>query len=276
MFKFIILGIVQGLTEFFPVSSSAHLVIFQHLFGIDKNVVFLDIVLHLGTLCALVLFFRNDIFTLVSSFLVALFDIFFRRRISYVWKYDTNFRLCIYILVSTVLTGYLAMNSRNFFERLFYSTGAVIFALFINSVIIFSTRGLYFGQRSLKNLTIRDAIIFGITQVAALAPGISRSGLTISLMLFRNVEKEGAFKFSFLVSIPVIAGAFLVSLRDSATESSFPLFYLILGFIFSFLSGLIALFILRKILRQSSFYKFSIYCFCLAVLLFFLKLKGFF
>jgi len=276
MIKFVILGIVQGLTEFLPVSSSAHLVIVQHIFGIEKNVVFLDVVLHIGTLCSLLVFFRNDIFRLVTSFFVAIIDIVFHRRISYIWKYDTNFRLCIYILIGSAITGYIGLSAKDFFESLFYSTTTVIVALFLTGVILFSTKNLHFGQRELKNLTIRDSIIYGISQVAAIIPGISRSGLTISVLLFRNVDRESAFKFSFLASIPVIAGAFIVKLRDVNVEGGMPVFSLLLGFLFSFFSGLIGLFILRSIVKHRGFYKFSIYCFCLATLLFLLKLKGFF
>jgi len=277
MLKFIILGIVQGLTEFLPISSSAHLVIIQHLFGIDKNVVFLDVVLHLGTLCSLLFFLREDIFVLISSFLVALSDILLRRRIFYVWKYDSNFRLCIYILVSTALTGYLAINLRTYFEKLFYFIPLVIAALIVNGIILLSTKNLLYGQRDLRHITIRDAIIFGIVQVFALAPGISRSGLTISLLLFRNIKNESAFKFSFLVSIPIVAGAFVVSIKDFMGDtSSLPLVYLVVSFLLSFFTGIFSLFILRKILKQNSFYKFSFYSFCLAILVLLLKLKGFF
>ena len=276
MIIFILLGIIQGITEFLPVSSSAHLVIFQSIFGIENNVVFLDVVLHLGTLFSLLVFFRHDIFRLVSSFFVALVDIVFHRRISQIWRYDTNFRLCIYILISSAITGYAVLSGKSFFETLFYSKVIVIGGLFLTSVILFSTKNIYAGQKSLKNLTIRDAVIYGIVQVAAIIPGISRSGLTISLLLFRNVDRESAFKFSFLASIPIIAGAFIVELKGVENMNNMPIFSLIIGFLFSFFSGLFALFVLRSIVKGRGFYKFSVYCFCLATLLFLLRVKGIF
>lgn len=277
MIAFILLGLIQGITEFFPVSSSGHLVIFQHLLEIEKNVVFLDVVLHLGTLCSLIIFFRRDIFFLCSNLFTATYDVIFRKRMFYVWRYDEKFRLCAYILVITLITGFVAMVGKGFFESQFESLNTVILSLFIMSLILFSTKRYDHGQRFLRHISLKDAILLGLVQSLAIIPGISRSGITISLLLFLNTDKENAFKFSFLASIPIILLAFIVKFKEiQGITREIPMLYLSSGFIFAFLSGLIALFILRRILKGRSFYKFSYYCFALSIIVLLLKTRNFF
>lgn len=276
MVKFILLGIVQGLTEFFPVSSSGHLVILQHILEIDKNVVFLDLVLHLGTLCATVIFFRKDISVLLYNFFIGLNDIIFRRRLSYILKYDDKFKLSIHIIIITLVTGITVRMGRDFFERQFENVNSVIVSLFIMSAILFLTKHFTLGQRRLRHLSLKDTILFGMVQALAFIPGISRSGLTISMLLFRNLDKDSAFKLSFLASIPAILGAFFIKLREvQGVTTDIPLLYLISGFLFAFISGSAALYILRLVLKQSNFYKFSFYCFVLSITILILKLRGF-
>jgi undecaprenyl-diphosphatase len=276
MFKFILLGITQGITEFFPVSSSGHLVILQNILGIKQNVVFLDVILHLGTLLALLLFFAKDILILVSKFIVALYDIFFRGKLFYIWRYDDKVRLSVYIIIVTLITGFIAMRGKNFFESQFDSINTVLVGLFIMSFILFMTRNCDVGQRFLRHITIRDALFLGLVQAIAIIPGISRSGITISLLLFMNMDRESAFNFSFLVSIPVILGAFIVKLKDTqGLPQEIPFLYLLSGFFFAFISGVITLYLLKFILRsRRGFYKFSYYCFLLAVAIIVLKMRG--
>lgn len=274
MVRFILLGLVQGITEFFPVSSSGHLVILQHILEIDKNVVFLDVVLHLGTLFSLVIFFRRDIFVLFSNFFVAIYDIVFRRRMSYVLRYDDKFKLCIHIVVITVITGFIAIAGKDFFEKQFETINTVILCLFIMSLILFLTKNFIHGQRRLRHISLKDSILFGLVQSLAIMPGISRSGITISMLLFRNLDKESAFKLSFLASIPIILGAFILKFKETqGIIRDIPLLYLTSGFLFAFMSGLVALYILRMILKQKNFYKFSYYCFFLSVIVLLLKLR---
>jgi len=274
MFKFILLGIVQGITEFFPVSSSGHLVILQNLLGISKDVVFLDVILHLGTVCALLVFFGKDILILFSKFVTAIYDILFRGKLFYIWRYDDKVRLCVYIGVVSAITGFIAVWKKDFFESQFESVNTVLVSMFIMSYILFSTKGLDSGQRYLRHLTIKDAVFLGLIQAIAIIPGISRSGITIALLLFFNMDKESAFRFSFLAAIPVILGAFILKLQDThGTAQGLPFLYLSSGFIFSFLSGLVALYFLSFILRRKrGFYKFSYYCFLFGIIILILKI----
>ncbi|MDD5617962.1 MAG: undecaprenyl-diphosphate phosphatase [Candidatus Omnitrophica bacterium] len=275
MLKLILLGIVQGATEFFPVSSSGHLVILQKILGVDQNVVFLDAVLHLGTLFALVIFFSGDIVILFSKFITALYDTFFRGKIFYIWRYDEKVRLCVYIIIVTFITGYIGLWGKDFFESQFESVNTVLFSLIFMSFILYATKNSDSGQRYLRHITIRDAIFLGLVQAIAIIPGISRSGITISLLLFLNMDKESAFKFSFLASIPVILGAFIVKLKDTqGVTQGIPFSYLSSGFISSFVGGLVALYILNFILkRKKGFYKFSYYCFFVAMVILVMKIR---
>lgn len=274
MICYLFLGIVQGITEFLPISSSGHLVIFQRLFGMHEQVVFFDVVLHVGSLCSLLVFFRTDLFVLFSNFLSAIIDIVFRRRFGYVLRYNDKFRLCIYLMVTVAVTGSIALLGKNFFESLFESIPWLIVGFIITGVVLLSTKHYHFGQRYLQHILLRDAFFVGILQSFAIVPSISRSGMTLCALFFRNVDKESAFKFSFLVSIPLIAGAFIVKLHDVVSlERTIPFGYLLVGFLASFVSGLIALNVLRMIILGRNFYKFAYYCFAMALLVLMLKIK---
>ncbi len=275
MIKFIFLGIVQGITEFLPVSSSGHLVVLQHLLEIDKNVVFLDVILHLGTLCSLLIFFRKDILILLSNLFITLNDIIFRKRIHYALKYDDKFKLCIHITIITLITGFVGFIGIDFFESQFENIDTVILSLFIMSIVLFLTKNFLHGQRHLRHVLLRDSVLFGLVQSLAIIPGISRSGITISMLLFRNMEKDSAFKLSFLSSIPIILCAFIFKFKQAqGIPRDIPLIYLVFGFLFAFLCGLAALYILRSVLKRDKFYRFSYYCFFAAIVILVLKLRN--
>ncbi|MFC1709652.1 undecaprenyl-diphosphate phosphatase [Candidatus Omnitrophota bacterium] len=274
MIRFILLGIVQGITEFFPVSSSGHLVVLQHILEIERNVVFIDVVLHLGTLFSLLVFFRKDISVLCYNFFIALGDILFRNRMSYILKYDDKFKLSLHIIVITIITGFIGFYRKDFLERQFENINTVIFSLFLMSLILLLTKNFVHGQRRLRHISLKDSILFALVQALAIIPGISRSGITISMLLFRNLEREDAYKLSFLASIPIILGAFIFKFRETqGIPRDIPMLYLISGFLFAFLCGLAALYILRSVLRHRNFYKFSYYCFFIAIVILFLKLR---
>lgn len=277
MIKFILLGLVQGITEFLPVSSSGHLVILQNILGINKDIVFLDVVLHLGTLCSLMIFFRQDIFVLFFNFIAAVYDILFRGKLFYILRHNHKFRLCIYIGITTLITGFIAIRWKGFFERQFESVNTVALSLFIMSIILFLTKNYIYGQRYLEHISLKDSILLGLAQSFAIIPGISRSGTTISVLLFRNINKESAFKLSFLSSMPVILGAFILKFKETqgiTRETPFSHFFS--GFFAAFITGLIVLYILRWIIKNKNFYKFSYYCFFLSLIVLVLKLKHIF
>ncbi len=243
MLKYIILGITQGLTEFLPVSSSGHLVIMQRILGLTGEELVLSVVLHLGTVLALLVFFHKDIFKLLR-----------------------NFRWVLFILLVTVITGVIGISGKDFFKSLFSAPSYIGLGLLVTGAILILTKKIRGYKR--EDLNIKDALILGLTQGIAIIPGISRSGITISTLLFRGIKADTVFRFSFLASIPAILGAALLEAKDIALVYQGHAGNLIAGFIFSFLTGIIALSLLRKMILDAKFYYFGYYCITAALLMF--------
>lgn len=241
--KYIFLGIIQGLTEFLPVSSSAHLVLFQDLLGFKENQILLDIVLHVGSLFALIVFLFKDI----KRFLTA--------------------KSLFYIFLATVLTAAVVLLGEDFFEIMFAAPQKLVLPLFITGIVLLCTKKFSKGLRTLSELKIGDALWLGIFQGLSVIPGLSRSGITISALLFRNVERETAFKFSFLASILAILGALLFKIGEFSQVSFFEFKYMVFGFLASFLSGLMALKILLTVIRKARLHLFGYYCLVLGLVL---------
>lgn len=245
--KYIALGVIQGLTEFLPLSSSAHLVIFQELFQMQKEQILLyNIVLHAGSLLALVVFLSKDIKHLLQK------------------------KVLFYICLATALTAVVVILGKGFFESLFLSSRNLAAPLLITGIILLFTSKFTKGKRAMGNLKITDAFWLGIAQGLSVIPGLSRSGITIATLLFRNVERETAFKFSFLSSIPAILGALIFKINELSQISFFEYGPLLCGFFASFLSGLLALKILFTLIRQARLYLFGYYCVALSLFLFWL------
>lgn len=243
MFKYIFLGIIQGLTEFLPVSSSGHLVLLQHILNIQEQQLLNIIVLHLATATALMVFFISDIIKVMK-----------------------DLRLILSILVVTIITGLIAITGKDYFESLFSSVNVVAFSLFVTGIILLYTKGFLKYTRSIKDINIKDALILGLTQALAITPGISRSGITISSLLFRKIDKDSAFKFSFLASIPAVFGAFILEARGLKLDFSSISPNLLVGFGSAFISGLVSLYILKTVLKRAKFFYFGYYCILIAVL----------
>lgn len=241
MLKYIFLGIIQGVTEFFPVSSSGHLVILQKLFGIADNAVTLTVVLHLGTVLALLVFFFKDIFKML-------------RDIKYLSL----------IIVVTIVTGIIGITGKDFFEGLFGSPKLVALALIFTGIILILTKK--FMDAKSEVLDIKDALILGLAQGFAIIPGISRSGITISTLLFRKVDRKTSFSFSFLASIPAVFGAAILKAKDIGLLSSVDLKNFIWGFIFSFIAGIFSLWLLKRIIDKAKLYYFGYYCIFIALI----------
>lgn len=244
MLKYIFLGIVQGLTEFFPVSSSGHLVILQKLLAMSPDTVAVAVVLHLGTCLSLLVFFFKDILKLLR-----------------------DIKQILLILVVTLITGAIGVTGKHFFQGLFQSTQAVGIALLITGIILLLIKKFQSGER--KTVKLKDAVILGATQGLAIAPGISRSGITISTLLFRKFERRTSFNFSFLAAIPAIFGAALLEAKDISLAINPGL---LAGAIFSFIFGLAALWLLRRLMLRAKLHYFAVYCMIVGILtLIFLK-----
>ncbi len=246
LFQVIILGIVQGLTEFFPISSSAHLVILQHLFGIKRDVILLDVVLHAGTLLAIIFVFWKEILTII-------------KEIPFLFKKEgmerEGSRLFYLILAGTIPTLLMGALYKKEIESAFLSPKLAGSLLLFTASILFLTK----FTREKSEIKIVHAIIIGVFQGLALLPGISRSGATIASALALGWKREYAFKFSFLLSIPAVVGANILELLDLKMRI-INQWNLLAGFISSFVLGYLSLNILSPIVRKGKFHLFSIYC----------------
>ena len=249
-FKTLFLGIVQGLTEFLPVSSSGHLYIFQYFLSFEKVGLALDVMLHLGTLFAVIIYFR--------SYLIQLFKKIFLEK-----KSGINDLLIIGLGVfPAVLVGFFfgsfIENSR--------SMNLVIINYLIMGIILYLIKN---KKESSNNINYKTAILIGIVQSLALLPGISRSGITIASAILLGVKKDEAVKFSFVMSIPLIFGATLYKLGDIAVLASDSISIIFSGFVVSSIVGYFAIVWMMKVVELNTFWRFSIYCWLLAIILLF-------
>jgi undecaprenyl-diphosphatase len=247
LFEAAALAIVQGLTEWLPISSSGHLVIIQQLFGIKASVAF-DVMLHLGTLIAVVYFLRKDIAKL--------------------FKFDEESKKTIaYIICGSLPIALLAFAFKSFFESLFSNLLAVATALILNGFILYSTK-FFHGK---KKLDLFKAFAIGLAQAFSIIPGISRSGITISAGLICKMDKKEAYKFSFLLSIIAILGASFFKLGEINLTAE-PIESILLGIAVSALFGFFALKTVAKLVLSSNFHKFAYYCWLLGFLFLVLSL----
>jgi undecaprenyl-diphosphatase len=251
--KYILLGIIQGLTEFLPVSSSGHLVVFQALLKVPHSIAF-DVVVHLATALAVVVYFWKDILELFTS----------KRR------------MLVLIAIGTVFTGGMGLGFKDFFEGLFSSVFAVGCFLLVSGLVIILAEWLGKGKRKLEEMNVWDAILIGLAQGCAIAPGLSRSGTTISASLARNLNRDLAARFSFLLSLPAILGAGVVESKAilEAGAAGIGLVPLLLGFAAAFISGWVAIKIFMLVIRRSSLRGFAYYCFAAGLLILLFSLRG--
>jgi undecaprenyl-diphosphatase len=269
----LVLGIVQGLTEFLPVSSSGHLVLGQHLFGINEPEVFFDVVLHLGTLGAVCVVFRQEIYTLLNEVVHLPGILFHKNSLIRAWQERPAFRLLVLILAGSVPTGLIGFVFKDLFESMFASTLTVSFALLFTGLFLFLTGRIREGTREITGFRILDAFLIGLAQGLAIIPGISRSGATISTGLFLKLDRELIVRYSFLLSIPAILAALVLQVKD-AGQSTFTPLGLSLGFLAALISGFLALLLLLKIVRRGRLHFFAYYCWLVGLTGLGLTLKG--
>jgi len=258
--KAIILGLVQGLTEFLPVSSSGHLVLAQSLLNVTEAPLFFDVMLHFGTLLAVVVFFWRDIRDVLSSL--------FGRDPSKSHK-TSNFRskssarlFAWYIIVGTIPTVIIALVLKKTIEKAFTDPLLVSITLIVTGIILWLSGRV--GQRG-KLLNTGRAFVIGIAQGIAALPGISRSGATISTALMAGVDGEQAARFSLIMSIPAIFGATLIELNEvQSVDVSIAM--ILAGMLVAFVVGVIAIKFLVSVLRKGHFSRFAYYCWAVGAL----------
>jgi len=253
------LGFIQGVTEFLPVSSSAHLVIFQNLFGVKQPQLFLDVALHFGTLVATIIFLRGELLALLKGLLFyALYQLRGEKH-KITDEHTAMARLGALVVVGLIPTGLIGFFFRDQFELLFGSLLAVGMMLMVTGGVLWMTRAVEEGMKDGETLSMMDALIIGFIQGLAIAPGISRSGSTISFGLFRKCKKSFSFHFSFLLSIPAILGAMLLE-WETPVLSTGELWQVIAGALMAAVVGYLCLRFLREMVQKGHLHFFSPYC----------------
>lgn len=263
IFQALILGITQGLTEFLPVSSSAHLVDLPQLLGWAAQPLVFDTTLHLGTAAALILFFWQDLF---KYYLALLKDMLAHRFIF--GKYSRESRFAFYLLISTIPATIIGLLFNEFIETYFRGLISTAVTLIFGSVLMIVAEK-YFAKNStgdiLQKMTVKKSLIIGSFQTLALFPGVSRSGSTISSGMYMGLSREEAARFSFLASVPIVLEAGIYQLIKSPDQIlGANLITVLVGFVASFLVGLLVIRFLLKFLRSKSLNVFIAYRLVLA------------
>lgn len=260
IFKAIILGIIQGATEFLPISSSAHLVIFQHLFNVDLEagpIVAFDVCLHVGTLLAVIFALRKEVMVIIRGFFVPTTA---GDSLDGGFAPEMSRRAVWLIIIGTIPAVIIGFSFKGFFEELFTGTLPVGIALIVTGIVLFATRFVKRHDVDLPKMKWWHAIAVGLAQAAAIIPGISRSGSTISVGLFSKLDPQLAAKFSFLLSIPAIGGAAILEWKNFQYISQTNVLSIIFGTLFAFIVGYLCVRWMLAIMRGVRLSWFAVYC----------------
>ena len=255
----IILGLVQGTTEFIPVSSSGHLVLVPWLLGWESPGLVFDTVVHLGTLVAVLAYFWRDWLGLISAWL--------RGLVRWDWR-DPQARLMWLLIVGSLPAAVIGYLLEHFFESLFGKPAWVSVFLLVTAGLLALSERWGEQNREMSSLRWRDALVIGLAQTAAMAPGISRSGATLAAGLLCGMRRTAAARFSFLLATPVIFGAGLLQLVDlfSSPDPLTQVPGLFAGFVAAAASGYLCIWGLLRYLQRGRLYPFAIYCACAGLL----------
>ena len=256
----ILLGLIQGLAEFLPISSSGHLAILQNFLRIGdlENQMLFDVLLHLGTLGAVIFAYHTELRGLCREGLMMLHMQKPKRGA----RQDPARRRLLLFLIAATLPLIPAAFLSDYLDSLFYDTFFIGFALIATGFLLLAADRYGHGNKTEKAMTLSDALVIGLAQMIAVVPGLSRSGTTISAGLLRGFDRNFAVKFSFLLSIPAVLGANLVSLVKAfaaGVDWSMAPKYLV-GVLVAFVSGYFAIYLLRMIVQRGKFGGFAYYC----------------
>lgn len=263
----IIMGIVQGLTEFLPISSSGHLVLLENLIGVKAETgIFFAVMLHVGTLFSVVIVFYKDIFHIIREFFLMTGEMLKGRGLAV--KRNPYRNMAVMIIIATIPTGVIGIVFNDMFEGLFSSVRAVSVTLLVTGIILYISDKLNKGRKKPEDIRVKDAVVVGLFQGAAITPGISRSGSTIFGGLLMGFNRELATKFSFILSIPAIGGAALLEgmefIEKPAVHQS--LFITVAGMLSAAVAGTFAIRFLVVLLNRGKLHYFSYYCWCIGIL----------
>ncbi len=272
-YQAMILGILQGLTEFLPVSSSGHLALGQCFFGMTEPNLFFDVSLHMGTLLAVGVVFREEIFSILNTLMR-----FAKALLKGPAGGDPlqkigalpDMRFLFFIVIGSVPTAVLGLFFKQYVDVLFRSLNFVGCMLFITGTFLWFTRNIPSStsedNQGIMAMRWKHALLIGVCQGMAVLPGISRSGATITAALFAGIDRETAARFSFLLSIPAIVGAEILSFKDFLSTGIVMDSSIVYGTLISFVVGYLALIALLKIVKNGKIYLFAPYCWVLGAI----------
>lgn len=251
IFQGFILGLVQGLTEFLPISSSGHLVLFQKLFGLSQGVLTFDMAVHFATLFSVVWIFRKDVIGMI------------RRPFS---------RLTLLVIVGTIPAGLVGVLFKSTIEKIFESGVTLGIEFIFTGVVLWLAENIRSKNKMVENTTYFDAAVVGTAQAIAILPAVSRSGLTLAGALMRGMNREFALKFSFLLSIIPIFGGAVLDLKDvikpePGAAVAVEIWPLLVGMLVAAVSGYLAIKFMLKVFSKASLKVFSYYVFVLGALI---------
>ena len=253
----VILGFIQGVAEFLPISSSGHLAIFQKFLGLTtQEDMFFDILLHIATLCAVFVAYWSEIKAIVLEF----FTMIGVRKLPKGQQPDRLSRRMILFIIVATLPLFLVLPFKDNVEGLKNETWFIGLALLTTGTLLFLSDRFGRGRKDIKDATLLDAVLVGCAQAVATVPGLSRSGTTISAGMGRGFNREFAVKFSFLMSIPAIVGAFILELVDAFQVGVVWNWSYLVGMLVAAVSGYLSIYLLKMITRRSTFGGFCYYC----------------
>ncbi len=261
LLKYIILGLVQGIAEPLPISSSGHLIIAQYFFDIDLPGLTFEMFTNFGSLIAIVIFFRRKLLEIIKDFFF-----FLKTREE---KYKPNFWYVIFIAIATIPVVICGLLFNSILEKYLANIYIVASALLVTALILFIINRLSFKkEKKDSEITVVDSLLIGMSQVLALIPGISRSGATISAARTRKISTTSAMKFSFLLYIPVSLGAGILGIKDLLTEDSLSnhIPYYLVSFVVAGIATFFAIKFFANVLNNKKLHYFSIYCVSVAIL----------
>lgn len=272
----VLLGLIQGLTEFFPVSSSGHLVIAKHFLKINLPGAAFEAFVHFGTVVAVIVLFRKEIKLLVTSFFDSIYKLFQGEKILNIFKNDSSSKLAWFLIISTMPAAIIGYTFSSYFEILFSKPIIASLMLTITGTLLwFGNKNFPGGNKNISEITFKDAIFIGLAQAVAIIPGISRSGLTVIAGLSRNLDREFAAKYSFILSVPIILGASMFKIRE-LSSLNIDLSILILSGFVAAISSYGAMKIFIGLLKNRKIYFFSYYLWIISGLTIWISLsKGF-
>jgi undecaprenyl-diphosphatase len=248
----IVLGILQGLTEFLPVSSSGHLVVLQYLLGLGQPMLAYDVLLHIGTLIAVVAYFRREVAGMAVSLVAPA-------------RFPAGRRLVFMIVAASVPTAIIGLSFESLVETTFQTPAAVALFWVLTAGLLFGVSRISGSGKGIEEITLTDALLIGLFQGVAVLPGVSRSGATIVMGMICGLRPKDAAAFSFLLSIPAILGAVVLQAKDLRGVGGAESGLYVTGAVIAAVTGYVAIWILLKLLQKRVIRPFAWYCLAAAV-----------